>query len=354
MSSVAVAGPAKDALDALSPAQVDFIKRLSKAELHAHLNGSIPLHVLRSLALEYSEKVPESNNTSVSSSAIESGIQALQAGVNLDTIHSFFDLFPAIYALTSTPETVARTARAVLEDFLDGPEPQCAYLELRSTPRAVASSGMTRLAYVETVLDEVERYPPERAALIVSLDRRMSDADAEECVAVAKKLKAEGRRVVGVDLCGSPLAGDMAMFKKHFETAREAGLGITLHIAETPDNTREDTLELLSFKPNRLGHATFLDDETIHAVVQADTCIELCLSSNILCKTVTSLDAHHIRHYLKHDHRIAICTDDALPFRTNLVAEYALLLAPRPLGLGLSELEVARIAEMGMGGRFEA
>ncbi|KAI5831740.1 Metallo-dependent hydrolase [Schizophyllum commune Tattone D] len=348
MASVVVAGPAKAALGSLSPAQIDFINGLPKAELHAHLNGSIPLDVLRSLALEYAKK----STGAVSSAAIESGIQALQSGVNLDTIHSFFDLFPAIYALTSTPDTVALTARAVLADFLDGPNPQCAYLELRSTPRAVPSTGMTRLSYVEAVLSEVERYPTERAALVVSLDRRMSDEDAEECVAIAKKLKAEGRRVVGVDLCGSPLAGDMTIFERHFRAAREAGLGITLHIAETPDNTREDTLQLLSFKPNRLGHATFLDDETIHAVVQADTCIEICLSSNLLCKTVTSLDAHHIRHYLKHNHRIAICTDDALPFRTNLVAEYALLLAAPPLGLGLSEAEVAKIAQMGMDSRF--
>ncbi|KAL1745542.1 hypothetical protein HDZ31DRAFT_63036 [Schizophyllum fasciatum] len=352
MASVIVAGYAKAALESLSPSQVTFLQVLPKAELHAHLNGSIPLSVLHSLASEYAERVNSSGPLTVPSAAIEAGIRSLQSGVNLDTIHSFFDLFPAIYALTSTPDTVARTARAVLADFLDGANPQCAYLELRSTPRAVPATAMTRLAYVEAVLGEVERYPADRAALIVSLDRRMSDHDAAECIAIAKTLKAQGRRVVGVDLCGSPLAGDMANFKRHFDEAREAGLGVTLHIAETPDNTREDTLQLLSFKPNRLGHATFLDDETIHAVVQADTCIELCLSSNLLCKTVPSLDAHHIRHYLKHNHRIAICTDDALPFRTNLVAEYALLLAQPPLGLGLTEAEVIQIAQMGMDSRF--
>ena len=47
-----------------------------------------------------------------------------------------------------------------------------------------------------------------------------------------------------------------------------------------------------------------------------------------------------------------IQTDDALPFRTNLVAEYALLLAAPPLGLGLSEAEVAKISQMGMKSRF--
>ena len=46
-------------------------------------------------------------------------------------------------------------------------------------------------------------------------------------------------------------------------------------------------------------------------------------------------------------------TDDTLPFRNNLLGEYALLMAAPPLGLGLSEPEVTRIAEMGMQSRFK-
>lgn len=45
-------------------------------------------------------------------------------------------------------------------------------------------------------------------------------------------------------------------------------------------------------------------------------------------------------------------TDDILPFRTSLTAEYALLLADKPLGLGLSEAEVTSLAAMGMASRF--
>jgi len=45
-------------------------------------------------------------------------------------------------------------------------------------------------------------------------------------------------------------------------------------------------------------------------------------------------------------------TDDTLPFRTSLLGEYALLMAPPPLGLGLSEQEVETIAVMGMACRF--
>ncbi|KAH9927428.1 Metallo-dependent hydrolase [Epithele typhae] len=364
-----VAGPAGAALASLTHAQLTFLQHLPKAELHAHLNGSIPLPVLQSLAASYAPPTTTSTTTSSSSSssssssitpeAVHAGIAALQAGVVLAEIDDFFGLFPAIYALTATPAALARAAAAVLAHFLEpapGPTPdgaplppQAAYLELRSTPRATP----TRAAYLDAVLAEVERYPPERAALVVSLDRRMAPADAAECVALAVALRRAGRRVVGVDLCGTPTAGTAAAFKEHFAAAKAAGLGVTLHIAEIPDSPAEETLELLSFKPDRLGHATFLDAAAKRVVRAEATCVEICLSSNLVCKTVPTLDAHHLNYYLEHNHPVAICTDDILPFRNSLMGEYALLLAERPLGLGLSEADVEKIAKMGMDSRFQ-
>ncbi|KAJ7841498.1 Metallo-dependent hydrolase [Mycena olivaceomarginata] len=340
-----ISGFAALALESLSPSQLTFIHSLPKAELHAHLNGSIPISDLQQMAHEYTR-----TSDKAASNLVQAGIAKLQNGVVLDEIYDFFNLFPAIYALTSKPNSLRRATKVVLEQFLDGMHPQCTYLELRSTPRE--TEEMSRLEYVRTVLDEVERYPKARAGLIVSLDRRMSVDVVRECVEIAIELKSEGRRVVGVDLCGDPQAGDMGIFADYFFQAKQAGLGITLHIAETPVNSAEETLELLSYAPNRLGHATFLNDEAKSIVRQNKTCIEICLSSNLLCKTVTTLDDHHIRYYLQHDHPVAVCTDDTLPFRTSLVGEYALLLAARPLGMGLSEAEVQRIAEMGMAARF--
>lgn len=65
----------------------------------------------------------------------------------------------------------------MLEQFLEaewlGPNepPQCTYLELRTTPRK--NEHMSREQYLDAVLQEIEKYPAEASALIVSLDRRM-------------------------------------------------------------------------------------------------------------------------------------------------------------------------------------
>ena len=180
----------------------DSDRRLPKAELHAHLNGCIPLKTLQDLA----------EATTASSfyqdDLIRGGLETLRAGVQLDDLDNFFALFPAIYALTSTPHATRLAAKAVLRQFLepgylhaDDP-PQCEYLELRTTPRA--NEHMTRDVYLSAVLDEVEAYPPTKAALLVSVDRRMSEEDAIGVVEAAIKLRKQGRRVVGIDLCGTP------------------------------------------------------------------------------------------------------------------------------------------------------
>ncbi|RPD58487.1 Metallo-dependent hydrolase [Lentinus tigrinus ALCF2SS1-6] len=347
-----ITGYCAEALKSLTPSQVEFLQKLPKAELHAHLNGSIPLHLLQELANEYYQASSNDRTATVLPEVVRSGIQTLQDGIQLSDCHEFFALFPAIYALTSNPPALRRAARAVLEHFLSDSDghPQAAYLELRSTPRETAA--MTRRQYVETVLDEVEQYPPERAALIVSLDRRMDAGAAAECIECAISLRNAGRRIVGVDLCGEIKAGNMADFEQHFRRAKEAGLKVTLHIAEVAESPEDETLLLLSFKPDRLGHATYLNEAAKKIVHTYEIPIELCLSSNLITKTVPTLDAHHIRYYLGHNHPIAICTDDILPFRNSLLGEYALLMAQPPLGLGLTEAEIEKVAKMGMECRF--
>jgi adenosine deaminase len=221
--STTSAAPTDVALRALTPSQLAFLERLPKAELHAHLNGSIPLPLLQELAREYMSSSPATGDGAAAAAAtpveadVLAVVQRLQAGVALSAIDDFFVLFPAIYALTSTPAFLRRATRGVLSHFLDPPPLVSArdggggggggraavtYIELRTTPRA--TEHMSRRVYLETVLDEVEARAPDAAALIVSLDRRMTPGVAQEVLALAVQLRREGRRVVGVDLCGDP------------------------------------------------------------------------------------------------------------------------------------------------------
>ena len=54
------------------------------------------------------------------------------------------------------------------------------------------------------------------------------------------------------------------------------------YVPQTSENPPEDTLKLLSFKPDRLGHATFLNDEAQAIVIKEKIAIEICMTSNFL------------------------------------------------------------------------
>lgn len=208
--------PTEAALRALTPSQLSFLERLPKAELHAHLNGSIPLALLQDLAREYTS-TPD-DEASEESASVLATVQRLQSGATFNGIGEFFGLFPAIYALTSTPSSLKRATRAVLSHFLDPCLPSTStsaassvvYIELRTTPRE--TPHMSRRVYLETVLDEIEARSPDAAALIVSLDRRMTPDVAREVLELAVQLRREGRRVVGVDLCGDPTVRSIYLF----------------------------------------------------------------------------------------------------------------------------------------------
>ena len=188
------------ALASLSESQTRFLQTLSKAELHAHLNGSIPISCLQRLAQERRLE-PEGLSESVSK-----GLEILDRGIELESIDDFFPLFPAIYALISSPRALTIVTREVLAQFLlpgpDGSPAQCEYIELRTTPRA--TQYMTRQEYLVTVLDVIDTFGNDKAALLVSVDRRMAAEDIQECVDLAISLKDQGRHVVGLDLCGDP------------------------------------------------------------------------------------------------------------------------------------------------------
>ncbi|KAJ3742992.1 Metallo-dependent hydrolase [Lentinula detonsa] len=349
-----ISGPSLAALNTLSEEEVEFILGLPKAELHAHLNGCVGMEVLFELADEFVEGIGFE----------QSSLKRLES-FSIDDIGEFFKVFGVIYGLVSTREALGRVTRGVLGGFLgevgeeSESESECTYLELRTTPRRLGSSSAEE--YLETVLEEVERYPKEKAGLIVSVDRRMGVATeneseggitVEEVVNLAIELKKQGRRVVGVDVCGDPRSGDMELLKPFMGKVREVGLGLTVHIAEIPGSVSGDTQHLLSFTPDRIGHGTFLSEKEKEIVLERRIPVEVCLSSNIICKTVPDLASHHIRYYLERDHPIVLCTDDTLPFRTSLTAEYALLLAKSPFGLGLSREEVRRVAEWSLEVRF--
>jgi adenosine deaminase len=186
------------------------------------------------------------------------------------------------------------STEAVLQDFqADG----VVYLELRTTPRAMPASGLTKDDYVKAVLDILSAHNDHtantmRAFLILSIDRRNTIAEAEEVVDLAIKYHSSG--VVALDLCGDPAKGDIRIFANAFARAKAAGLKITLHFAEIELSATDTELStLLSWGPDRLGHVIHVKDEFRDIIEKENIGVELCLSCNVHAKMITGTYSDH-------------------------------------------------------------
>jgi adenosine deaminase len=194
----------------------------------------------------------------------------------------------------------------VIEEFAaDGVR----YLELRTTPRANADKGMTKHSYLQAVIQAIEQQQQVniKTRLIISIDRRNTLEEAQETVDLALHFQQSSNVVVGVDLCGDVMKGSFLALKPAFERARQqGGFKLTLHFNEVAENIPEAP-ELLSIRPDRLGHATLLDEYSRTTVYQQAIPVEICMTSNVFSKTVATYEDHHVKQLLEEDHPFILC-----------------------------------------------
>lgn len=223
---------------------------------------------------------------------------------DLDT---FFPLFSRyIYALCNDAPSIIFSTNSVLQSFQgDG----VVYLELRTTPRAIPSAGITKDSYVQLILSCISSFESSsmKTKLILSIDRSNSAQEAMDVVDLALKYRSQG--VVAVDLCGNPAKGDVSVFREAFRRAKEEGLKITLHFAEAPQSSTDTELRtLLSYEPDRIGHVINVPDDIKNVIITRKIGLELCISCNVYAKMITgSFGDHHFGYWKDKGCPIILC-----------------------------------------------
>lgn len=292
-------------LSELKMETIDRLKALPKIELHAHLNGSVRLSHLADLDLT---GVTLPNPIRHSDSA---------------TPTQYFDFMGAVSRITSASVDNLKTVlRRILDDFQSD---NVVYLELRSSPKH--SSAMTKTQYIESILDCIRVFSLDSKMTVrylVSIDQSTSFTEMSENADLGIKYAALSQYVVGVDLCGNYLKADKEKTLSVLQKCKDAGLKIAYHIAEDPVTSELDSEVLQRIKPDRLGHAVFIDPTSKEGQFIRDHCIpiECCMTSNLCIKSVSSYNTHHFKTWRDLSHPVTLCTDDQGTFNTSLSEEY--------------------------------
>jgi adenosine deaminase len=155
-------------------------------------------------------------------------------------------------------------------------------------------------------------------------------------VIVEKAIRYRGRGIVGVDIAGPRPDGGRYRYGELaplFETAREAGLGITVHVGEEggEDGVAEIGEVVETLRPDRIGHGVLAarDTETMLLLRDVGTVLEICPSSNLLTGALPDEEALRdtLRTFSDHGVRFTIATDGPEMMRTHLSDELELLLS---------------------------
>jgi adenosine deaminase len=188
-------------------------------------------------------------------------------------------------------------------------------------------------------------YPQVRAGLILMMDRTFAHRQNE--VIVEKAIRWAPRGIVGIDIAGPRPGGeryDYTQLAPLVETARGAGLGVTIHVGEEGETGAEEIGEVVEhLRPQRIGHGILAarDAELMRLLREAGTVLEICPTSNLLTKALADEDAvrETFHSFKEHGVVFTIATDGPEMMRTHLRDELELL--ERIGALTREELEAA-------------
>jgi adenosine deaminase len=299
------------------------------AELHTHLGGSVASEIMWSLAHEQGITLPVKDYWEFDRLVTVSdprGVPDLDA---LDEIYRWAEL------IQSSPLAVERSVHAAIGGAYRSQG--ITTLEVRFNPMKRNRGGERDLDHIILAairgLDRAGlEYPQVRAGLILMMDRTFDGRQNE--IIVEKAVRWASRGIVGIDIAGPRPGGryPYAELAPLLEEARDAGLGVTIHVGEEGGaHGLEETWEVVeTLRPDRIGHGILAagDRELMAALRDAGTVLEICPTSNLLTKALSGEDAlrQTLRAFVENGVAFTIATDGPEMMRTHLRDELELLL----------------------------
>ncbi len=303
-----------------------FIRRLPKAELHLHLEGTILPSTLVELSVRHDAKpltLPEA-----------------EALYRFTDFTGFMEGFKAVTRLLSGPEDYELAAWRMMERLA---EQGVVHAEVFISVGVIYMWRNYDPHCFEPIFEALER-ARERGQRELGLSLYwIFDAvrhfTVEEAVVVFRKA-AELRRqypsIVGVGLGGDERRCGSEPFREAFAQARDAGLRLTNHAGETTGP--EAILEALSIGSERIGHAlsAIQDPEVVGELKSRGTALELNPTSNVRTDVCPSFAEHPLRRYFDAGLLVTLNSDDPAFFGSDVANEY--LLAHTQQGFTRDEL----------------
>ena len=304
----------------------DFIRRLPKAELHLHLEGTI----LPSTLVELSARHDAQPLT----------LREAESLYRFSDFTEFIECFKAVTRRLKDPEDYELAAWRMMQHLA---EQGIVHAEVYISVGVVYLWRNFDPMCFEPIFAALEQ-ARQRAARELGLSlywifdavRHFSVMEAERVFRKAAEMRAQYPSIIGIGLGGDERRTGSEPFRALYERARADGLRLTNHAGETTGP--EAIWEAISIGSERIGHALSAarDARLLEELKARRIALELNPTSNVRTGVCPSFAAHPLRHYFDHDLLVTLNSDDPAFFASDLANEY--LLAHTQQGFTREEL----------------
>jgi adenosine deaminase/aminodeoxyfutalosine deaminase len=291
----------------------DWLRRLPKAELHLHLEGTITPETLVVLSKRHD--------------AVPLTLEAARALYVYENFLAFLLTFKAVSARLKTVEDYAFITYEMIRDLAaQGVVHAEVYISwgilMRFKPELTIEAVMDA---VEAARLRAEREFGTTVLWIIDAVRHFGLEEAAAVFKLAAELQEKYPSIVGIGIGGDEAAGPAGPFREVYAEAKAAGLRLTAHAGESMGP--ESIWSALNIGAERIGHALSAqhDPELLAILAERQIPLEINVTSNIRTGCCAAYEAHPLKDYFESGLMVTINSDDPPMFGSHLLGEYILV-----------------------------
>jgi adenosine deaminase len=278
----------------------ELLRRMPKAELHVHIEGTLEPELIFALARRNSVRLPYED------------VDELRRAYAFTDLQSFLDIYYAGASVLFTEKDFEDMARGYLERAAAD---NVVHAEIFFDPQTHTARGVS----METVINGLHRACTEAkeeqgvdASLILCFLRHLSEEQAFETLEQALPFR---DKFIGVGLDSSEVGHPPEKFARLFARCRELGLRLVAHAGEEgPPEYVWTALDLLKVERIDHGVQSAKDPALMRRLAQDRVPLTVCPLSNLKLRVVPDLAGHNIGELLQAGLVATINSDDPAYF----------------------------------------
>lgn len=298
----------------------EFLRRLPKAELHIHFEGSVRPGTFFELAKKHELKLPSEDPATFYA---------------YDTLVDFLEVYDIVCRSIRDRDDFARVAYETLEDGVK--LGNLKYREMFFNPTTHTREGISYRTILGGILDGIgaaEKDFGVQCRLIPAIHRGHTQGEAQEMIEAM--LEARCDRIIGLGSDALPDDGTEGLqhFTAAYHYAKQKGLRLTVHCAESKGTGQNFNYALDVLKCERIDHGyeVIRDPSMVARALDEGIWFTCCPSACAVALGWTDRANQPLRRMIELGLNVTLNSDDPPMFGTEIGSEFVTTCAAMELG----------------------